>query len=309
MPNLIAHRIFIDQVIAERISSNKLLDALRLGTQGPDPLFYYGLIPWRSWHYLSALKKYGNLIHRTNGEEFFKKLISETQLISNPEEKSVFSAFVFGQIAHLVLDRAAHPYIYYSSGFDENGKLTGSFHYSHAKFESNIDAALAEMYTEYDFRGHTQDLLPYSPEVYRIIDRHLTPVVNSMFNAKLTKHYYSNSIKNIRTMQKLTNVTWLKRVTGKHSMFNALYTPKSIDKDYLNLEHREWKHPTDGTINNYSFLDILEQARKLLDPLFLVFLEKGVDIEMLDIINHDSYKGVPVGAKLSYWTSKKILPD
>ena len=67
MPNLLAHRLFIDNIIQCNSLEEKEIIALRLGTQGPDPMFYHGIIPWRSWHFIIALKKIGNKLHKENG--------------------------------------------------------------------------------------------------------------------------------------------------------------------------------------------------------------------------------------------------
>ena len=123
MPNLLAHRLFIDNIIQCNSLEEKEIIALRLGTQGPDPMFYHGIIPWRSWHFIIALKKIGNKLHKENGRRFFLELKNECEKIKNPEEKKIFAAFCFGQISHLLLDRSAHPFIYYFSGFDDDLSL------------------------------------------------------------------------------------------------------------------------------------------------------------------------------------------
>ena len=74
MPNLLAHRLFIDNIIQCNSLEEKEIIALRLGTQGPDPMFYHGIIPWRSWHFIIALKKIGNKLHKENGRRFFLEL-------------------------------------------------------------------------------------------------------------------------------------------------------------------------------------------------------------------------------------------
>lgn len=74
MPNLLAHQLFIDNIIQCNSLEEKEIIALRLGTQGPDPMFYHGIIPWRSWHFIIALKKIGNKLHKENGRRFFLEL-------------------------------------------------------------------------------------------------------------------------------------------------------------------------------------------------------------------------------------------
>ena len=54
-----------------------------------------------------------------------------------------------------------------------------------------------------------------------------------MYGVKLYKKYYSNSICNFRSMQKMTTNKLL-RILGKDNMFKALYTPNHVEKDVMN---------------------------------------------------------------------------
>lgn len=305
MPNLIAHRIFIDRLIEDASLSETERDALRLGTQGPDPLFYYGIVPWRAWHYLAAVKRYGNEIHRTNGEEFLNRLSKQVDLIKDEGEKKTFSAFVMGQIAHLFLDRALHPFVYYFSGFDKEGKLTGEFHFEHAHFESRIDSALLERYEVLGFSGRTETLLPYNKSVTKVVDKYLTPVIREMFNAKLSKKYYTNSLKNIRSMQRMTRNKFVKFVSGRRSMFNALFTPKKAMGDPLNLTKEEWCNPVTKKLFDLNFIELMEQEIQVAAIVFKEYFQTKKIPNINTITDERSYKGVEVGARLTYWKNNE----
>lgn len=301
MPNLIAHRIFIDKLISSASLSPAEQDAIRLGTQGPDPLFYYGIVPWRGWHYIAAFKRYGNQIHRTNGTDFLARLVLQTQQIEDEEEKSIFKAFVMGQVAHLYLDRGIHPFVYYFSGFDKEGKLTGEFHHAHAYFESRADGALLELVKIEGFDGRTEELLPLNRKVTNVIDKNLTPVVKELLGAKLSKNYYTNALKNIRSMQKMTRNGFIKFVSGKKSMFNALFTPAKPSGDPLNLKKEEWYNPVTKTPSNLSFVELLDKVLSEARPFFLEYFDTGEIPDITKVTDERSYKGVEVGATLKYW--------
>ena len=300
MPNLLAHRLFIDNIIQCNSLEEKEIIALRLGTQGPDPMFYHGIIPWRSWHFIIALKKIGNKLHKENGRRFFLELKNECEKIKNPEEKKIFAAFCFGQISHLLLDRSAHPFIYYFSGFDDDGRITGRFHYEHANYESEIDCILATKNAAIDFREKTFECLPYDKSVYKIIDKNLVPVLNKMYGVKLYKKYYTNSICNFRSMQKMTTNKLL-RILGKDNMFKALYTPNHVEKDVMNEKKAIWKNPVTGNESKETFYDLFDKAQDIAIKAFEMFKQKGITDELINFVCNDmDYRGVEVDSKLKY---------
>ena len=263
-------------------------------------MFYHGIIPWRSWHFIIALKKIGNKLHKENGRRFFLVLKNECEKIKNPEEKKIFAAFCFGQISHLLLDRSAHPFIYYFSGFDDDGRITGRFHYEHANYESEIDCILATKNAAIDFREKTFECLPYDKSVYKIIDKNLVPVLNKMYGVKLYKKYYSNSICNFRSMQKMTTNKLL-RILGKDNMFKALYTPNHVEKDVMNEKKAIWKNPVTGNESKATFYDLFDKAQDIAIKAFEMFKQKGITDELINFVCNDmDYRGVEVDSKLKY---------
>ena len=94
MPNLLAHnlvakRLYIKEAEQTLPGKENFIagnyDFLSLGAQGPDPLFYFGIVPFHAPHFLTARKKLGEKIHREDGRKFFKFLLEQcygTDMIS-----------------------------------------------------------------------------------------------------------------------------------------------------------------------------------------------------------------------------------
>ncbi len=306
MPNLLAHRLLMQECIKDTDLDADTKSTLLLATQGPDPLFYYGLMPWRAWHYLAAKRRYGSKIHHTDGKKFFTSLFKSYDEITDEQQKKIFLAFILGQYAHHLLDKNAHPFVYYYSGFNEEGRLKGRFHYEHANFESEIDSCLADIYPEIDFRDHTEDALKTDKKILHAIDKPLKNAMKDFLNVKVSKRYYTNSVKNMISMQKMSNHRWIRKITGKHSMFNALYTDDEYSKDPLNLKHQTWYHPVTNEKRNDSFLDILnkvkEEFKEVVAALSSGSFTKELILSKLDGID---YNGCTEGTKLTYWKEKE----
>lgn len=97
MPNLLAHSLIVKRFYnhenelghLESIDSfiKENYDMLVLGSLGPDPLFYVGILLKNGLHLPTALKKIGNKLHKTNGKQFFKLLIETSYSIDNVKDK------------------------------------------------------------------------------------------------------------------------------------------------------------------------------------------------------------------------------
>ncbi len=323
MPNLLAHYLLVKRFSLKykEIESNypnfhSFLDGnfdyLSLGTQGPDPLFYMGIIPFRGLHLPTAMKKVGNQIHKTDAKKYFRYLIQQCYSIDDTQtagkEILRFKAFIFGQFAHYLLDRECHPYILYKSGFDKNGKIKGKYHYQHAYFESKLDFCLSEKYKMDHFLEDPQDILPNHPMVLKTIDRNFVPVLKQTFDLKkLPKNMYSNGLKNFRFWLKYTNHGTRARVFffGKTNL-SATRLPKVVSEDVLNEKRDVWLDPVSGEKHNESFLELHSRVFVILSSLYEDIMKKGFNYETFSkYIDGRNYYGEPLDQKWVYKEENK----
>ncbi len=258
MPNLLAHSLVAKRFI---ITEDELapdhkktfihgnFDYILLGTQGPDPLFYMGVVPFHALHLPTASKMLGNKIHKTDAKRYFTLLIKQSYTIENTDERNKFRSFILGQIAHYLLDRECHPYIIYESGFDEEGKIKGRYHWEHAHFEAKIDVAIARKNKMNYFLSNPADVLKANKEELQLIDRNLVPVLKEMFGLKkLPKTLYSNAVTNMQSMIKFMNKHpgFKRRLVGRNSL-GAMALPLKEDLgDVLNESRNTWRDPVTG---------------------------------------------------------------
>lgn len=135
MPAVYAHCRFGEELISYLPPSFQkglapYMDAFRLGTQGPDILFYHK--PLKS----NPLRKKGVDMHHKTGKSFFlrqaKRLLTENLVKKEGEgyiPDSADAAYIAGFLCHFLLDVRLHPTVYET-------QATGV---AHGKIESELD--------------------------------------------------------------------------------------------------------------------------------------------------------------------------
>ncbi|MBQ8394855.1 MAG: zinc dependent phospholipase C family protein [Clostridia bacterium] len=135
MPAVYAHCRFGEELISYLPPSlqkglEPYMDAFRLGTQGPDILFYHK--PLKS----NPLRKKGSDMHRKAGKSFFlrqaKRLLTENLVKKEGDgyvPDSADAAYIAGFLCHFLLDVRLHPTVY-------EAQATGL---AHGKIESELE--------------------------------------------------------------------------------------------------------------------------------------------------------------------------
>ena len=109
MPSILTHYIF-----NQSLNSSTSLEA-NIGSQGPDPLFFYfcGL---KNYPNTKLICEYGNVLHKMNPTSTLIYFYNYA-LKQNSDDKNILLNYLKGFISHYSLDSTAHPYIFYKSGF------------------------------------------------------------------------------------------------------------------------------------------------------------------------------------------------
>ena len=108
MPNFLTHHLFVQDIYLKNNDKIDFKDRRFLkgnyfylfwGSQGPDPLFFNGILPNNGFHPLYIKKKLGNKLHHDD----FKKLLS-CMLLNlgevEEENKDAIKSFIFGSTSH-----------------------------------------------------------------------------------------------------------------------------------------------------------------------------------------------------------------
>lgn len=259
MPSLLTHYEFYKN------SKYNLGNIGYLGTQGPDPFFYYGLTITPTIRAKSIIK-YGTFLHNVDPYISFKYLVEYIQG-SLENEKPVLVAFLSGLFAHYILDKNAHPYIWYISGFttklDDNNK---KYFRNHTNIESAIDVLVMQ---KYDDNEKPYEALKFNKHELLIVSKMMYSLARGCYKNKFVKEKsYYKAIKNMIFVQKA-----LYSKSGKKKNFFDKYlsnTPLSsmsqprienIKLDFLNLKHNVWCDCiTNENPRNTDFFEIFNSA-------------------------------------------------
>ena len=142
MPGILAHYTFAKRYLPEEELSWE--EAVLAGTQGPDPFMAYGTNPLRPRKDKKDVNPWGELMHHTPIENVYGPMLSEAQKAEGEQREFLF-AYLDGLLMHFSLDRIVHPYVFYRTGFDENGKYAGIYIYYHGFFETLIAACITAL--------------------------------------------------------------------------------------------------------------------------------------------------------------------
>ncbi|MGM9814334.1 MAG: zinc dependent phospholipase C family protein [Candidatus Enteromonas sp.] len=273
MPAAIAHRIFADLYL----SPCPYPDLARIGSEGPDPFMAYGMIPFRKRNDMGEVMPWGGLMHNTHLSLAYGKMIAYAASLEGEEKKKCFS-YLYGLLSHFALDRAVHPYVFYRSGFDENGKYGGIYVFYHGYFESLMDRALAE---KHHYPVSSFKALPKLSKEDGILLSKLWMAGSSM---PLKDDSFYESYLDFRLIMRIlasrhgVKRKLIRKIMGKTSKPYSLMMPPSLKPyeslDVLNEKKMTWRDPT----TEERFDDSLEERYKKasLDlPMIEDILQKG----------------------------------
>lgn len=251
MPNIWTHILFCEDVIdtVGRIYPfSKHENYMRLGSQGPDPFFYYNFWPWIKDE---PIHDVGIALHTSQCGSFLLDMIEFAK-----DCDSKIKAFVVGFITHHVLDRNTHPYIHYRAGYEGN---------AHQRLEIQIDTLLMDKF---------HNLKTWKTPVYKEIDigRKLDDKIVKLLFQLINKHYPSLKKTDSTYIKKayrdmlfawriLADPTGIKnKILGR---FISAYSHQPInnDTDYLNEQKTTWLHPATKEPSTKSFLELYQESR------------------------------------------------
>ena len=293
MPAALTHYIFALDVYSCLDGVDK--DYFLLGTQGPDPFFYRGILKKGRPINYKEIWEVGEKLHHQNIAPVYLKMLEK----ANGDKK--LSSFVYGLFLHYCLDKNVHPYVFYRSGFNQEGKLDSKYKYCHGSFESLLDINLSKATGKYTNPGKTINL--------KNINLNGVSNLFTLFkDPNLDIKTYKESVLDFIHIEKvLFSRSGIKRllfrVVGKHSLAYAMSYPhfyKRLDYvDVLNLKHNEWKDPCSGEVHASSIFDLMEKAKKEYLDLFSFLL--NLDVDNINCyckkVDHD---GTPFGEKKKY---------
>ncbi len=282
MPAILTHYAFALDMLPFCYRGHE--EAILIGTQGPDPFFFYGQRPWkrRSEDYLKV-DAFGSLLHHTDIAPIYATMMK----IASEEEKDkdLYYSYIQGLWLHYSLDRACHAYIFPASGFSESDeKSKKRYGVLHSYFETMIDSLIS----------HKAKIYTTRPQKYLALDDEDLRKISLLWyktnketinNPSIKEDSFYLSLKDYRAVMRMTNTPHLlskvsmNLLTGKHSQPSAMNIPYSIPKkllsvDFLNECHSSWPDMISGAEHKESFFELMDKAKKDFLSLLPV-IEKG----------------------------------
>jgi len=284
MPSQIAHILLGREAVRGLPESlvHRFSDAVfRLGCQGPD-VFYHNR------RTKPGAFLYGTRLHRRGWGEFLARFRREALARHwGPDHPGV--AFLVGQATHGFLDRRAHPFVVFFSGWRIPGDpKTDSLRHSHAFLERILDVLLwdqrvgtpfEECRWQEDFPG--VDSFPHDFwQAWAEALHEVFPQLSARADVELR---LKNAVADTQSFLSFTsprardNAVRAARQGALH-----YFHPEGLpDWDFLNLAHGEWLDPVSGQPQNDSFLDLFDRAAAEAKAVLATLTDPTADWETL----------------------------
>jgi hypothetical protein len=275
MPSLLTHQWFSQAIIDRYLSQfpflKKYAEAVYLGAQGPDPFFFFGRAPFASRNQHKQIGAFGSFLHNGDLEQTLLQLLKTYHASYRHDE--AMTAYMIGALTHYALDRCVHPYVFYRSGFDKDGQLTGVYGRDHGHLEVLIDNAIKTDKKLNEILYQPRRTLAVAEDIlFRI-----SSLYQDAYPHALTPTTFQEGVHDMRSVyQFLYHGGWLKRllviiVAGRKSLPYGLIHPDRISHAWkekvLNVQHHPWAHPVTQHVSNESVYDLVEHAHQLMDDL------------------------------------------
>ncbi len=308
MPSILTHYIF-----NQSLNSSTSLEA-NIGSQGPDPLFFYfcGL---KNYPNTKLICEYGNVLHKMNPTSTLIYFYNYA-LKQNSDDKNILLNYLKGFISHYSLDSTAHPYIFYKSGFSltDDKKEVKKYFLDHVQLESNIDVLIRNYF---QYKISPAKTLKIKNDDLKIISKMYYSYFRDKFNEN---NFYEDTFFIALKRMRFTFKVVYSKYQIKKTLFNLFFKNHEINKfsyqtlkkcqnqDYLNLKHEIYfDATTNEQIGNYSFIDLFEissnKYKEITKILFSNLDDDNKTKELNKLINDINFDGFKIGVKKLYFSS------
>jgi hypothetical protein len=278
MPDFAVHSIFGEELLPSPQVQNILpgpreLAPWQWGLQGPDPLFFRGVT-----------SPVGSRMHQAPPEKLFQAMLRHLGSLCGPPRDTA-AAWLWGFLAHYVLDRTVHPYVLAKQ--KEMARLipgaTGNA--LHYQVETDMDTDLyllvhRQPVTRMD-PAQGMSLEPWQKEV---IAGMLSAGAWEAFGLVLPLQEGVRSLESMAFVQKLifhggrplrAVARGAEVVLSRRGQLTGHMKGRSPRWDSLNLGRNPWTDPRDGARRTETVPELLEAARQDLLPLMDTLRERA----------------------------------
>lgn len=311
MPSSITHFLFAKSVLNNLkqslpfINGDDYQNIVFVGAQGPDPLFFYGQIPFLKRPRKKEIQQVGSFLH---DHKMDQKFIDMIDYANNQEgnQRNVLFSYIFGAMLHYCLDRVAHPFVFYRSGFKINEDDQTNYEVHHAMYESYIDT-LMQLNFGTKFK---------SKKVVKA-NKTMMSLVSVMYaeNEKLDRRDFYVAWKDMCMCEKILNDRMgikrfiLKKLHKDSSLQYAMIQPRKNDLkiDFLNLNRKEYLNPQSLEKHEHSFVELfniaLNDSKNVVKIIKKAYNKEDVGEDIVNFCKKITYSGTLEGSKMQKFES------
>lgn len=272
MPNIITHTIFCEEVLKE-IKNKKYktiienhMHEYRIGTNGPDFLFFYGFYPfWKKQD--MQIANIGATFHNMHINDFYDIAIQQYHNQTNSDLKDAIGTYIIAHYLHWQLDSIMHPYVVYKTGFKE--KMSKYYHH---RFESMMDTIMLDRYRNETIKSYVAFkncwLSQYS---VKAISNVYCKCIKQCLQQDVSEETIAKSLQDWELAQrylydpsgiKYHLVKGYECIVNKPWLFSGNIVRAKIDHhhDVMNDNHKLWLHPCTGAQSKESVTDLFSRA-------------------------------------------------
>lgn len=309
MPSVLTHYGFNKELFDNNISYLKNHEDLYLvGAQGPDPFFFYGIVPFFKSKNSKEVRKYGTTLHKLVPSDVFAFFFDYA---NKDDDKGLLYSYILGAGLHYVLDRKIHPYVFYKTGFSDDKNKKKKYFACHTLFETHLDVLLMnDRYKKYkvsSFKSIECD----DDKIEKVSEMYCALAKEIVKDKSIEEDSFEDSYEHMFKIEKLLYSKrgikkWFVNLLFKKTPFNTMMHPKIVkdDKeiDYLNLNKTVWKDPSTETIFNKSVIELIEEAKLESEKWFKIvndyYIGKGNYEELMMFMDGYIYDGYKLGDKM-----------
>lgn len=309
MPSILTHYGFNKFVYNKEIKFLKdNEDIYLLGAQGPDPFFFFGIIPFCKNKNSREIRNYGSKLHKTVPNEVFNCLFEYS---NNSVNKDILYAYILGAGLHYLLDRKIHPYVYYNTGFSDDKKKKKKYFVNHTLFETNIDVLLINgIFDKYKVKPNDSIKCDIG-KVSLVSCMYEYIAKNIVVDTSIDSNTFKDAYKQMLILEKLlyskrgikkSIVKFLFNQTPFNTMMHSKVVKDDRFIDYLNLKKREWKDPSLEISCNKSVLELIEEVKEETSEWYSIvndyYENKGSKERLNKFVNGIIYDGYSSDSKM-----------
>lgn len=304
MPNLITHTLFAEEVLKEvknekyKKRIEKYREEYRIGTNGPDYMFFYDIYPlWKKRD--SRISKLASKLHKKQINMFYDTAISSYRSIEDNEMKEMVSVYLIGHYLHWQLDSVMHPYVVYRTGFNDSRSID-----KHHRLESMMDTIMLKRLRNQTIKTYkTYEICNVSKKSNEVIANIYIPCIKACFNEDVSIDEVEKSLHDWKKAQQfLYDPTGIKfkviqiiEILIHHKwLLSSQFVKIAEDEKYdiMNDKHELWHHPCTNVPSNKNVMDLFNEAicqSKIGISLLINSLETGNSSDFITFIGDKTY--------------------